>query len=115
MEITAKEIERQAGRIDEQVERYYQALNRVILDLRDASNIVPPGDSDLGKKMRQCSDTFMNLQGVTKVKFQQLSSIMHKYASETIANEEQTSTDVSAFDNTLEEVNNSISNINTGD
>ncbi len=115
MEITAKEIERQAGRIDEQVERYYQALNRVILYLRNASMIVQSEDSNLSKTLRQYSDTCMNLQGVTKVKFQQLSSIMHKYASETIANEEQTSTDVSALDKTLEEVNNSISNINTGD
>ena len=115
MEITAKEIERQASRIDEQAERYYNTLSRITNSLRISSDIVrSTEDSDLSRKLQVAADQCHYTKNSAKKKFHELSAIMHKYASDTIANEERSSENISTISNNIEELNSSISNIDTG-
>ncbi len=111
MDISATEIERQATRVDEQEERYYSGLNRVIKALYNASSIVESEDSGLSRTMRTYAETCSTLQATARHKFQELSAIMHKYYNETIANEQQASEDIDSLQSEISNISQEIDSI----
>ena len=109
MEITAKEIERQAGRVDEEVVNFDRSANVVIKMLMEMSNIVKSDDSNLSKTIDTYTNHFIRLQTNVKNNFGNLANIMHQYASRTLKNEELTSEEVSKASSNMEEINSNIS------
>ena len=108
MEFTAKEIKRQATRIEEEVVHFDNSVNLIIRALSDMQNIVRSEDSNLAHTIELYQNSYEDIHGNIKREFKQLAQKMHSYADRTIANEENISEDVSnlnaAVNNVTEEV-----------
>ena len=111
MEITAKEIERQAGRVDEEVVNFYKSANAVINMLLEMTNIVKSDDSNLARTIDTYTTHYIKLQTTIKNNFGNLANIMHEYASRTLQNEETTAEEVSKAADELESVVDSASSL----
>lgn len=87
MEITAKEIERQATRLDEEAAIFDASCNTIIKRLHSMEEIVKSDDSNLARRIGEYANAYIQLHGNLAKKFQNLAGIMHKYAADTLANE----------------------------
>ncbi len=112
MEITAKEIERQATQIDLQSENFVMTCGRVADDLIHIAMIVSSEDSELCKTLTNYAETYNNIAAVAKQKFENLSIIMHTFANNTISNEESTQSVINNYNSALDDINSLIASIN---
>lgn len=85
--ISAQEIERQATRLEEQIEKFKAYASDVVSALNEITVIVQNDDSNL----RNITESYMwhiqySKEDLSKV-IPQLASIMHSYAEKTISNE----------------------------
>lgn len=88
MALEAKEIKRQAIRVDEELLFFGKNSNDIIVALYELSNIIKSEDSNLAKVISSYRDAYISNSGEITNKFKDLSSIMHTYADKTLGNEE---------------------------
>lgn len=87
MEISAKEINRQANRLMIQVDKYYNLANENIKVLENLNTITKSEDSNLSNSIMELCQSYITLRTLTKNYYSDLSDKMSKYASSTISNE----------------------------
>ncbi len=112
MEITAKEIERQAGRLEVQTDKAIRVYNMRINELYTIGTIVESEDSNLAATVRRFKDTYQNVSVQMDRKFKNLASVMHQYAANTIANENDTSSAVQSINANLSAIEDSLASSN---
>jgi len=112
MEITAKEIERQATRVDEEVNNFYSSCNSVIKRLEEMESIVKSDDSYLSNKIGEYIQAYITLQSTVKNEFSNLAKTMHSYASNTLKNESSMQDEVQKITNAAESNTEFMKNIN---
>lgn len=104
MEITAKEIERQASRLKEQTDRYRKELRVLTDNLFDLQMIVMSEDSNLSDRIHTVYNHYTELDSLVHNRFYSLVDIMDKYAEDTQTNEAQTSDNLNTFDGQLQDI-----------
>ncbi len=109
MEITAKEIERQAGRLEEQTEKAITIYNSRAGKLHHIASIIESEDSKLASTIERFKETHENVANQMEQKFRNLAKIMHEYAAQTIANETDTSSEVESLNANLSAIEDSLS------
>jgi len=112
MNFDAKEIERQAGRIDDQLLIFSSKMKIVIDSLDQMSTITKSEDSALSTELNEYYETYLTLQSSLSTNFKMLSNTMHTYASKTIKNEESLTSDVVSANTELETVNSMLNTVN---
>lgn len=113
MEITATEIKRQATRVNEEVNIFYNSTNSIIKYLESMANIVKSEDSKLATKIYEYQNSYIYLQVAIKDKFDNLATIMHKYAEDTMKNEVETQSQVETLGNEVENLTEEVNQINS--
>ena len=108
MNITAKEIERQAGRVDVQVERLSSNISTMKAELRSVVNITKSEDSSLSRDAQQTIDTLVTLEKNIRKNFTKLAGIMHDYSNKTITNEGDMAVEVKQINSTMEDIANQL-------
>ena len=92
---SATEIERQASRLTIQAQAFNDNANEIIKELETISSIVSSEDSNLGRSVNQLQNSYIRLYGMINEKYNELADAMHRYASNTIQNEETTTQTIS--------------------
>lgn len=115
MEITAKEIQRQASRLAEQTERCSNIYSSNINKLDKMSKIIKSEDSSLADTLTKFMNTYINVRAKIVQKFNALAATMENYVNETIANENQTAQEVETLNDSINDIEQSLStSINDG-
>ena len=112
MKIDATEIERQATRVDEEINIFYNSCNSVIKRLDEMQSIVESNDSYLSRKIGEYMQSYITLQSVIKNEFSNLAKTMHSYASNTLKNELSMQDEVQKITNAAESNTEFIKNVN---
>lgn len=108
---TAKEIERQANRIQEQLVKYQDASKVVKIQLERLQNLTQSEDSQLGGKIQETHDLISTLEEKVVLNYTKLADIMKKWSTETIANEEQTASEVAATNTGISDAINELNSL----
>lgn len=102
--INAKEIERQASRLEEQIEKFKVHASDVVSALNKITVILQSTDED--SNLKNITDSYMwyiqySKENLSEV-IPQLASIMHSYAEKTISNETITAEKINDITNSGE-------------
>lgn len=111
MDISAKEIDRQQGRVREQLTKFVSASGNISGEIAIASEIIKSEDSELAQTLNKTNDAINNLQSKMVSNFTKLADLMLQYSQKTIANEEQAIEDSSNINNELDELNSFLDSI----
>ena len=104
MDTSAKEIKRQAGRVEEQLTKFLNSAYNVRGELENIVEVVISEDSQLARTITNTATTLDALESKMQANFDKLAQIMHKYADETLGNEEVTTDETAAINNELEDI-----------
>ncbi len=96
--INANEIERQAGRLQEQVDKFQRTANDIMESLSGVADIVESEDSNLATTLRKMRDVFEQMKVQTSEKYGDLANVMNTWAITTKQAESQTSDNLSGID-----------------
>ena len=111
MNITAREIERQAGRVEEQVEKLSDNITTMKAELRSVVNITKSEDSSLARDASQTIEVLTTLDRNIKKNFIKLARIMHDYSNKTITNEGDMAVEVKRINSSMEEIANQLNSM----
>lgn len=113
MQITATEIKRQATRVNEEVNVFYESCNSIIKYLGSMANIAKSEDSVLADKILSYQNSYIAMHGAIKNKFDNLAAVMHKYADDTMKNETETQSQVETLGNEVQNLTEEVNQINS--
>lgn len=113
MQITATEIKRQATRVNEEVNVFYEGCNAIIKYLGSMANIAKSEDSVLADKILSYQQAYISMHGAVKNKFDNLAAVMHKYADDTMKNEVETQSQVETLGNEVQSITDEVNQINS--
>lgn len=112
MVITAKEIKRQAGRLNEQVEHLDSTVRTMNCELEGLANRIESEDSSLANSIIKLRNSLEKVNRKISKNFTEVASVMDKYAKETKENEEIIKSDLSKINNRLQEIISSLNSMN---
>ena len=104
MKITAKEIERQATRVEEELEIFSRDYNEVVKAFMSMCRIVSSDDSNLSDVLNSYGNSYVSVHAYMNDQYRKLAQFMHEYAAQTIANEETTAAKVEVAKQDIESI-----------
>lgn len=111
MNISAKEINRQQGRVREQLTKFVSASGNISGEIANASEIIKSEDSELAQTLDKTNEAINNLQSKMVSNFTKLANLMLQYSNNTIENEENAVADSTQINNDLEEIDSVLDSI----
>lgn len=112
MVITAKEINRQANRLNIQIDRLDDTVRTMKAEFRGLADVIESEDSSLSNYIMKLYDSLEMVNRKVAKNFTNLAQIMDKYAKETKENEEIIRADLSKINDRLEAIIASLNSMN---
>ena len=110
--ISAKEINRQAGRLQEQVQKYEKCSYNVKGELDRMQRFVQSEDSNFAKVLGEYRNAYQALETQIRRQFTDISKIMAQYAEKTTQNEQEVSQYVTKLSRKINDINSMIKALN---
>ena len=111
--ISAKEINRQAGRLQNQLTKYTRYSFKIRTELDMMQRVVKSEDSSLARVLGNYINTFEVLEKQIRLQFSRTAELMNRYAKETIQNEEQIVKTISSLGNEMQDIASTVGKLST--
>ena len=109
--INAKEIERQAGRLDTQNVIFTKKVRDVINNLDNIATTVKSEDSSLSIEINKLSQNYVILENKLSTNFKNLALIMHNYAKKSLSLDQTVTNEVKSTNTNLDNISSELNSI----
>lgn len=111
MEISAKEIKRQADRLDIQTSKFYNCASVFTNALPEMKQIIESEDSNMAAALQELDNTYHEILKILRGRYDELVMVMNEYSEYTISNETDSSKKVQEINSDINSLNESLSSL----
>ena len=109
--INANEIERQAGRLDNQNVIFTKKVRDVINNLDNIATTVKSEDSSLSNEISKLSQNYAVLENKLSTNFKSLALIMHNYAKKSLSLDQTVTSEVKSTNTNLDSISSELNSV----
>ena len=110
--INANEIERQAGRLDNQNVIFSEYMKKIVSNLSYIAEEVKSEDSSLINEINNLSNLYLNLENKLSYRFKNLAFAMHNYAKKSLSLDQTVTSEVKTTNTNLDNISSELNSVN---